>query len=166
MAAPSGALFYLPGAVSKGAWITSGFQAGDILLFDFNSNGTADHVEFVVAVGPGTITTIGGNTTPTGGGAEGVWKKTRPLIGSHILGAFRPAYGLAENVPAPPAETPPAPSPQAPANEGDLADVVTAVIRGNFGNGEERRQRLAAAGYDYSIVQSLVNARLAAAGNT
>ncbi|MBR6207501.1 MAG: hypothetical protein IKQ69_00720 [Oscillospiraceae bacterium] len=31
------------------------------------------------------------------------------------------------------------------------------VINGKYGNGEERKSRLAAAGYDYQTVQSLVN---------
>ncbi|MCM1222971.1 MAG: N-acetylmuramoyl-L-alanine amidase, partial [Lachnospiraceae bacterium] len=30
-------------------------------------------------------------------------------------------------------------------------------IRGDWGNGDERRKRLAAAGYDYSAVQKRVN---------
>ena len=36
-------------------------------------------------------------------------------------------------------------------------DVVDAVIRGDYGNGKERIDRLTAAGYDYDEVQGLVN---------
>ncbi len=39
-------------------------------------------------------------------------------------------------------------------------DVVTAVIRGNYGNGATRRKRLEAAGYNYDAVQAAVNKRL------
>ena len=39
-------------------------------------------------------------------------------------------------------------------------DVVEAVIRGDYGNGDERRERLEAEGYDYDAVQAEVNARL------
>ena len=38
-----------------------------------------------------------------------------------------------------------------------LDDVARAVIRGDFGNGEERRRRLVAAGYNYNAVQARVN---------
>lgn len=38
--------------------------------------------------------------------------------------------------------------------------IVNAVIRGEYGNGEERKQRLAAAGYDYAAVQKAVNKAL------
>jgi len=34
------------------------------------------------------------------------------------------------------------------------------VIRGNYGNGEERKKRLAAAGYNYEQVQKRVNEML------
>lgn len=40
------------------------------------------------------------------------------------------------------------------------ADIVDEVIRGKWGNGEERRIRLSAAGYDYATVQAEVNRRL------
>lgn len=39
-------------------------------------------------------------------------------------------------------------------------DVVQAVIAGRYGNGEDRKKRLAAAGYDYNEVQRRVNERL------
>lgn len=38
-----------------------------------------------------------------------------------------------------------------------LDDVAYAVIRGDFGNGDERRRRIEAAGYNYNAVQSRVN---------
>ncbi len=49
------------------------------------------------------------------------------------------------------------PSPQpAPAKKTN-AQVAQEVLQGKWGNGEERKQRLAAAGYDYNAVQSIVN---------
>lgn len=39
----------------------------------------------------------------------------------------------------------------------NVDDVATSVIRGDYGNGEERRQKLTSAGYDYDNVQSRVN---------
>lgn len=38
--------------------------------------------------------------------------------------------------------------------------IADEVIRGLWGNGDERKQRLAQAGYDYSAIQPIVNARL------
>ena len=38
-----------------------------------------------------------------------------------------------------------------------LDDVARAVIRGDYGNGDDRRRRLEAAGYNYNAVQARVN---------
>lgn len=38
--------------------------------------------------------------------------------------------------------------------------VANEVLQGSWGNGEERKSRLAAAGYDYSAVQAIVNRKL------
>lgn len=47
-------------------------------------------------------------------------------------------------------------TPSAPAKKTNL-QIAREVIRGNWGNGAERKKRLAAAGYDYNAVQSIVN---------
>lgn len=39
-------------------------------------------------------------------------------------------------------------------------EIAREVIRGAWGNGADRKNRLTAAGYDYSAVQSRVNALL------
>lgn len=39
-------------------------------------------------------------------------------------------------------------------------DIATEVIRGDWGNGQERKDRLTNAGYDYSAIQLIVNARV------
>ena len=38
-----------------------------------------------------------------------------------------------------------------------IDEIAREVIDGKWGNGDERRQRLAAAGYDYGKVQAKVN---------
>ena len=59
-----------------------------------------------------------------------------------------------------PAPSPaPAPTPARKSNE----ELATEVIRGDWGNGQDRKNRLTAAGYDYSAVQSIVNQRLSGA---
>ena len=44
-----------------------------------------------------------------------------------------------------------------PTESEDLTDVAYAVLRGDYGNGDERREKLEAEGYDYDAVQSIVN---------
>lgn len=45
-------------------------------------------------------------------------------------------------------------------NKKSVSEIATEVIRGNWGNGEERKRRLEAAGYNYKEVQNEVNRRL------
>lgn len=69
-------------------------KAGDIVLFDFNDNGTSDHIGFIEEKNPdGTYTTIEGNT----GGNGQVMRRTR--YKSDINHICRPKYdGKATNV--------------------------------------------------------------------
>ena len=43
----------------------------------------------------------------------------------------------------------------------NLEDLTLSVIRGDWGNGQERVERLTEAGYDAQVVQELVNEKLA-----
>lgn len=52
----------------------------------------------------------------------------------------------------------PAPQPQRPS----VAQIADQVIAGSWGNGDERRARLQAAGYDYNAVQAEVNRKVGA----
>lgn len=45
-------------------------------------------------------------------------------------------------------------------------ELAIEVIRGDWGNGQERKDRLTSAGYNYSDVQSIVNARLSGKSTT
>lgn len=51
-------------------------------------------------------------------------------------------------------------APEQPAPAKSVDEVAREVIRGEWGNGSDRRQRLEAAGYDYDAVQDRVNAIL------
>ncbi len=63
-------------------------------------------------------------------------------------------YAGAASAPAP------APAP-APAKKSD-EQIADEVIAGQWGDGDDRRNRLAQAGYDYDAIQSIVNAKLGA----
>ena len=47
-----------------------------------------------------------------------------------------------------------------------VSEVAAEVINGNWGNGDERRQRLEAAGYNYSEVQAAVNSQFSSGGGS
>ncbi|MBS2031832.1 MAG: peptidoglycan-binding protein [Deltaproteobacteria bacterium] len=64
-------------AKSNGTW-THSPQPGDLVLFDWNGDGVADHVGIVKSVnGDGSIQTIEGNSDKPGTSQSGVWEHTR-----------------------------------------------------------------------------------------
>ena len=68
----------------------------------------------------------------------------------------KPAAFAAKPASPSPAAAAPAPAPQLKS----IDEIAKEVIRGNYGNGEERKRRLAAAGYNYEQVQKRVNEML------
>lgn len=71
-------------------------QPGDVVFFDWNHNGGAEHVGIVVKNDPKkqVVYTIEGNTSSGAAGSQsngdGVYRRTRPY--SFVLGVGRPAY--------------------------------------------------------------------------
>jgi len=67
-------------------------KRGDIVLFDFNHNGTSDHTGIVVSVNKdGTITTIEGNTS-TGNNCNGGAVMRRTRVKGNVNYFVRPKY--------------------------------------------------------------------------
>lgn len=85
---------YCPSVVTdlkaQGKWKgRSNPQPGDLVLFDWDRDGRADHIGIVEKVNAdGSIATIEGNTTNPQTGREGVWRRTRSM--STILGFGAP----------------------------------------------------------------------------
>lgn len=73
------------------------YKPGDVIFFDFNGNGTADHVGICESWDGTIITTIDGNTGE-GNEANGGAVMRRPRHKKYICGAYRPAYEEEETV--------------------------------------------------------------------
>lgn len=72
-------------------WVTSGYKPGDVVIFDFGSDGSPDHVGILEAAQGGKLICIEGNTSVTSddnGGA--VMRRNRTA--AQVLGAYRPEY--------------------------------------------------------------------------
>lgn len=83
----------------------------------------------------------------------------RRTMGAAIAKGILRTLGVQEktNTPATPAPTPaPAPSP-APSSK-SIEEIAREVIAGKWGNGDDRKNRLTSAGYNYAEVQNAVNA--------
>lgn len=117
-------------------------QKGFAIIYDWDLNGRKDHV--------GIITNIIGTTLEVVEGNYNNRVKVRKIeIGNSCITGYIDT-GYREVIPAPAQ-----PEPVQPV--ADLDAIAREVIKGNYGNGQERKDRLAAAGYDAAAVQKRVN---------
>lgn len=118
---------------------------GDVIFYDWDDTGAGDctgwpdHVGFVESVSGGKITVIEGNKN------NAVGRRVLAVDGRYIRGYGVPRYAEESGADA------------AGSGAKTVAAVAKEVIAGAWGNGEERKERLTAAGYDYQAVQDKVN---------
>lgn len=122
----------------KGIWLGRVFpKPGDVITFDWEQNGWADHIGFVESVSENWVTTIDGNSHQRVQRNRFVWNDSR------IMGYARPKYQSVGEIKL------------------TLEAVAREVIQGKWGTGKERMTQLMAAGYNAGAVQSKVNAMMA-----
>ena len=125
----------------KGIWVENDAyvpKAGDLIFYAWDDNGigdncdSPDHVGLVEKVEGNTITVIEGNY------GEAVKRRTVTVNGKYIRGYGVPKY-------------------DAEVETKTIIQLAREVLKGKWGNGADRRNRLTAAGYDYNAVQTEVN---------
>lgn len=128
---------------AKGQFYTSNPKPGDQIFFG-TSISNCTHTGIVEKADGSKVYTIEGNTS------DQVARRSYALNDSKIVGYGRPKYD---------AETTTSPAP-----EKTVEELAKEVLDGKWGNGEDRKKALTAAGYDYTAVQNKVN-ELVADGN-
>ena len=119
-------------------------KMGDFILYDWDDTGkgenknSPDHVGIVEKEKDGNITVIEGNK---GSGTGKVARRTIKVDGRYIRGFVTPHYDRIK----------------AKVKLKSTAEVAKEVIRGEWGNGAERKRALTANGYDYDVIQKEVN---------
>ena len=133
---------------AKGRWQENDAyvpQAGDYIYYDWQDNGvgdnrgSSDHVGIVESCDGKIITVIEGNKN------DAVGERQIAVNGKYIRGFGLPNYASKATK-----ET-------TASGTKDVTEVAKEVIAGKWGNGETRKQKLKAAGYDYAAVQKKVN---------
>ena len=82
-------------AQAAGQWVSTGYQPGDLVIYNFSGGAATDHCGIVEAAVAATVTAIEGNTAvgnDSNGGA--VLRRVRPV--SQVVGALRPRYDQEE----------------------------------------------------------------------
>jgi len=79
-------------AKKAGCWVASGFQPGDVVIYDFPGGAATDHCGIIESADKSTVTAIEGNTSEKGSQSNGgmVCRKKRPL--SQVVGVVRPKF--------------------------------------------------------------------------
>ncbi len=125
-----------------GAWDENDARipnAGDIIFYDWqdsgkeDNTGTPDHVGIVEKVENSLITVIEGNIR------DSVERRKLAVNARYIRGYGVPKYDAITT------------------SGKSVEELAREVIKGKWGNGADRKQRLTAAGHDYSAVQRKVN---------
>ena len=125
-----------------GCWIENENRtpsAGEIIFYDWNDDGIgdckgySDHVGIVEKVSGGQIHVIEGNK------GQAVARRYMKINGKYIRGYGVPKYDKGTTT------------------KKTVETIAKEVIAGKWGNGEDRKKKLAAAGYDYAAVQAAVN---------
>lgn len=121
-------------------------KPGWIIVYNWDDNtqpndGFSDHIGIVETVSGDLVTLIEGNMN------DGVVGRRTISIGwGYIRGYAIPKYSSSAD------------SQQEDKNKKSISEIAQEVLNGKWGNGDDRVALLTAAGYDYNIVQSAVNA--------
>ena len=132
-----------------GIWIEDGTitpEPGYVIVYNWDkaaqpNDGYSDHIGYVEKVSGGMITAIEGNR------GEKVDRRVIPLGWGYIRGYAAPRYEKVVNGTGGNTGT----------GKKSVEAVAKEVLDGKWGNGEDRKKRLQAAGYDYPAVQAKVN---------
>lgn len=109
-------------------------QPNDLIIYDWDGNGTLDHVGIIGRVADGKIYVIEGNIKDTVG-YRTVSVDSKSVVGFISLGFKAPSATTADD-------------------KQRIADLAYRTVRGDYGNGEQRKVNL---GVDYDKVQKFIN---------
>lgn len=142
--------YLIEAAKKKGVWQENDAyipEPGDAVLYDWDDTGAGDNTGNPDHVG--TVTYVNRNSgymvVTEGNYGNAVKKRTISLNGRYIRGFITPKYD--GGTVAEPEKT----------GGKNISEVAREVIAGQWGDGENRKKNLEAAGYNYAAVQAEVN---------
>lgn len=124
-------------------------QIGDCVLYDWDDNGKGDDTGWPEHIGIVTyVNQASGYIVVTEGNySKSVKKRTININGRYIRGYVTPKFDSEALKPVDIVNQP----------TKTISTVAHEVIAGQWGSGDERKRKLAAAGYDYKTIQNEVN---------
>lgn len=114
-------------------------KTNDLIIYDWGANGSLDHVGIIYKIDGANLYVVEGNKS------NQVGTRIINKNNKEIKGYIRVKNPTANN----------------DNTISNLSNVVNRVIRGDYGVGNDRKKRLEKEGYNYELVQKLVNEKLA-----
>ena len=127
--------YYMNKLATKNKQIVKAPKVDDLIIYDWSNNRTLDHVGIIYKIVGNTLYVVEGNKS------RQVGTRTIDKSNKEIECFIRVKQ---ENA-----------TPETKTT--DLEKIVKDVIKGVYGNGQERNDKLTSMGYDYKEVQKLVN---------
>lgn len=121
--------YYMKKKATTNKQIVKTPKINDLVIYDWNNNGTLDHVGIITEINGNVLTVVEGNKS------KQVGVRTISKNSSEINCFIR----VPNN------------------NTTDLTTIAKEVIKGKYGNGDERKKALENMGYNYKEVQAKVN---------
>jgi hypothetical protein len=125
-------------------------DVGDVVLYDWEQDGTVDHVGIVVQRNGNTLKVVEGNMN------NGVGYRNVGIQSKNIRTVFRIPFAESGSGNTGGGST---------GGKKSVDEIARECIKGQWGNGKDRQDRLTAAGYDYDMVQRRVNEILRGGGD-
>ena len=150
--------YWVEHAKAMGIWVENDAyvpKEGDFVLYDWSDSGSGDntaapdHIGIVTKAGKTSFTVTEGNKN------NAVGDRTMQVNGRYIRGFVCPKYDETGST-----------SKDTSTAKKSVATLAKEVLDGKWGNGDDRKQRLTAAGYDYAAVQAKVNELLKTGSST
>lgn len=121
--------YYMNKKATENRQIVKTPKVNDVVIYDWNNNGTLDHVGIITNINGDTLTVVEGNKTKQVG-IRTISKK------SNEIHSYIRVSQTATN---------------------DITPIAKDVIKGKYGNGNERKTALESMGYNYKEIQAKVN---------
>lgn len=123
--------YYMKKKATTNKQIVKTPKINDLVIYDWSNNGTLDHVGIIAEINGNTLTVVEGNKS------KQVGVRTISKNSSEIDCYIR--------------------VPNSTTTTTDLTTIANEVIKGKYGNGDERKKALESMGYNYRDVQTKVN---------
>lgn len=132
--------YYMTKLATKNKQIVKTPKINDLIIYDWGNNGTLDHVGIIYKIVGNTLYVVEGNKS------KQVGTRTIDKSNKEIECFIRVKQEKATPATATPAT-----------KTINLEKVAKDVIKGVYGDGQKRKDKITSLGYDYKEVQKLVN---------